>query len=162
MVVNTLINHPWIDHMVALTDVVQENWELTEEWRGPSPRSHSGRRSAACRWWLWTESELSAWWTSVCWPGTGSRSDEATPARPKSGFSSGFMLQQQLTENKSRREKPDGWHQHGEHSCSDRARRRTGSESNTQIKNLYVKRCNIITVLTVSGRSHVGGASWQG
>ena len=57
--------------------------ELTWQLQGPSLQSPQDHRHAACRWWLWTESEQTAWWTSVCWPETGSRTYEAMPVEKK-------------------------------------------------------------------------------
>lgn len=63
------------------TSLLQNKTELTRQWQGPSLQSPLGHRSAACRWRLWTGSERTAWWTSVCSPETGSRTYEATPVR---------------------------------------------------------------------------------
>jgi len=67
--------------------MLQNNNTLTQQWPGPSPPSRRCRRSAACRWRLWTESEPTAWWTSDRSPETGSRTYGATPVRTKRGVS---------------------------------------------------------------------------
>lgn len=72
---------------LAQTSLLQNNRELTQQWQGPSLQSPLSHRSAACRWRLWTGSERTAWWTSVCLPETGSRTYEATPVRRQWGVS---------------------------------------------------------------------------
>lgn len=65
-----------------ITPPLRDN--LTREWPSPSRQSPPGRRSAACRWQLWIGSELTAWWTSVCLPATGTRTAAATPVKENS------------------------------------------------------------------------------
>lgn len=120
--------------------------ELTPAWRRPGGRSAPGRRHAACRRRLWTESGPKAGRTSGdrTGTGTGSRNDGATPTRTHTHtethtdthtqtHTQGFRSQAELDPVPA----ADGSHQH---SCSDRrgeklTQQSTPSEPNRTSRN---------------------------